>query len=254
VGVSPISYISGGGGYGGCEDPRLTLIDDTVYMLYTAFDGWGSVRIAMTSIDISDFIAGNFNWKEPVFISKPGEIQKNWAIFPEKINGSYAIIHAISPEIMIDYIDDLGELDGTTYIESLHQHDPRWQLRDRGIRGIGPAPIKTKYGWLVIYHAMQNHDPNRYKLWAMILDIKDPTKVLYRSKEPILEPDEHYENQGYKWGVVYSCGAVVKDNELFVYYGGADMVSCVAKANFPLFLKELVTIGAPKLSTKRKTK
>jgi predicted GH43/DUF377 family glycosyl hydrolase len=80
----------------------------------------------------------------------------------------------------------------------------------------------------------------------MILDAKDPTKILYNSSQPILEPDEWYENDGYKSGVVYSCGAVVKparaggEEELFVYYGGADKVSCVATANLDIFLKELM--------------
>jgi predicted GH43/DUF377 family glycosyl hydrolase len=107
--------------------------------------------------------------------------------------------------------------------------------------------MRTKYGWLVLYHKMEKHDSNRYKLWAMILDIKDPTKVLYRSSQPILEPDEWYENEGYKSGVVYSCGAVIKDGQLFVYYGGADTVSCVATAKLDAFLKELVHSNTPLL-------
>lgn len=236
-----ISYASGGGWNGGCEDPRLTLIDDTVYMLYTAFDGWGSVRIALSSISLEDFISHRFNWKKPVLISPPGEINKNWVIFPEKINGKYAILHSISPEIRIDYFDSLDEFNGNTYIQSVHQDSFLWQLRGGEVRGVGPAPIKTKYGWLILYHVIQKSDPNRYKLYAMILDNKDPTKVLYRSSGPVLSPDLWYENEGFKSGVVYSCGAVVKDGELFVYYGGADKVACVATANLDKFLKDLVS-------------
>jgi predicted GH43/DUF377 family glycosyl hydrolase len=85
----------------------------------------------------------------------------------------------------------------------------------------------------------------------MILDLKDPSKILYNSKHPILEPDEWYENEGYKAGVVYACGAVVKDGQLFVYYGGADKVSCVATANLDAFLKELVHSGASRLKSKK---
>ena len=85
----------------------------------------------------------------------------------------------------------------------------------------------------------------------MILDERDPTKVLYNSSQPILEPDEWYENEGYKSGVVYSCGAVVKNGQLFVYYGGADKVSCVATANLDLFLKELMRHRVAKLQSKR---
>jgi len=250
---SPVSYFSGGGGTGGCEDPRLTLLDGKIYLLYTAFNGWDSVRIAVTTISLEDFIAKRWqNWKKPVFISPPGEIHKNWVLFPEKINGKYAILSAISPIIMIHYFDSLNEFDGTKYIKSIHQDSPLWQLRDRGIRGVGPTPIKTKYGWLVLYHATELHDSHRYKLWAMILDKKDPTKVLYRSRRPILEPDEQYENEGLKSGVIYSCGAVVKGKNLFVYYGGADMVACVATADLDSFLKELTSKGVPKLTSKKR--
>lgn len=248
---SLISYSSGGGWGGGCEDPRITLIDNKLYMIYTAFDGWGSVRIALTSISLDDFISKRWNWKEPVLISPPGQISKNWVLFPERIKGKYAILHSISPEIMVDYLDSLDELDGHNYIYSVHQGSRLWEKRDKLTRGVGPSPLKTKYGWLVFYHKMERHDAHRYKLWAMILDLKDPTKVLYNSNQPILEPDEWYENEGYKSGVVYSCGAVIKDGKLFVYYGGADKVSCVATADLNKFLKELISSNTSKLTSKR---
>jgi predicted GH43/DUF377 family glycosyl hydrolase len=248
--TEPVFYTSGGGGNGGAEDPRITKIDDMLYMTYTAFDGWGSVRIGLTSISLEDFIAKRWRWKKPVLISPPGEIHKNWVIFPEKINGKYAILHNVSPEIMIEYVKDMNSFDGTKFIHSVHQGDPRWQLREKGIRGVGGAPIKTKYGWLIFFHAMEPDEMHRYKLWAMLLDLKDPTKILYRSKKPVLEPDAFYENQGIASGIVYSCGAVVKGEDLFVYYGGADMVTCVATANLELFLKELMTTGITKLKKK----
>jgi len=246
-----ISYGSGGGWGGGCEDPRITLLGEKVYMIYTAFDGWGSVRMALTSINLDDFISRRWNWKEPVLISPPGEIHKNWVLFPEKIKGKYAILHSISPKIMIDYFKSLDELNGDNFIYSVHQGSPLWGSRDKFIRGVGPAPIKTKYGWLVLYHKMEQHDSHRYKLWAMILDTKDPNKILYNSSRPILEPDAWYENEGYKGGVVYSCGAVIKDSALFVYYGGADKVSCVATANLDKFLKELVYSSVSTLKSKK---
>lgn len=235
----PIDYISGGGWNGGCEDPRLTLLGDTVYMLYTAFDGWGSLRIALTSIKLDDLEKKRWNWKNPVLISPPGEIHKNWVLFPEKINGKFAILHSISPEILIEYVENLSEFNGKKFIQSVHQGSPKWQLRESGMRGVGPSPIKTELGWLILYHAIEEHDQNRYKLFAMILDLKNPTKILYRSTNPILEPDTDYENNGYKWGVIYSCGAVVKNGVLFVYYGGADKVIGVATIKLADLLGDL---------------
>jgi predicted GH43/DUF377 family glycosyl hydrolase len=79
--------------------------------------------------------------------------------------------------------------------------------------------MKTKYGWLIIYQAVGTNDESRYKIGAMLLDLKDPTKVLARTKTPILEPLALYENEGCKFGVVYPCGAVIIDDRLFVYYG-----------------------------------
>ncbi|KKR73430.1 MAG: hypothetical protein UU17_C0036G0008, partial [Candidatus Nomurabacteria bacterium GW2011_GWA1_40_8] len=220
----------------------------------TAFDGWGSVRMALTSISLDDFVSKHFDWKRPVLISPPHQIHKNWVLFPEKINGKYAVLHSISPKIMIDYFKSLDELDGNNFIYSVHQASPLWQTRDRLVRGVGPSPLKTPYGWLVLYHKMDKHENHRYKLWAMILDAKDPTKILYNSHQAILEPDEWYENEGYKGGVVYSCGAVVKDGQLFVYYGGADKVSCVATTNLDKFLEELIHSKMSSLKNKKMVK
>jgi predicted GH43/DUF377 family glycosyl hydrolase len=162
-------------------------------------------------------------------------------LFPEKINGKFAILHSISPRILIDYIKDFNEFDGTKFINSYFNGDSYWENSwDNMIRGVGPTPIKTDIGWLVLYHAMDRNDPDRYKLGALVLDFKDPTKILYRSPSPILEPDEYYENEGYKAGVIYSCGAVVKDEELFVYYGGADKVIGVASIKLEDLLDNLV--------------
>lgn len=259
VSVPKVAYLSGGGCAGGSEDPRLTLIeeDDRIYLTYTAFDGWGSVRIALSSIAKDDFVNRRWRWSEPVFLSPPGEIHKSWALFPEKINGKYAILHGVTPRVLIDYVDSL-DFDETMFIKSSRPSNENVELRkgvwDSRVRGAGPPPIKTRLGWLLFYHAMDVTDPNRYKLGAMILDARDPTKVLYRSRVPVLEPEEWYENTGWKSGVVYSCGAVVKDGELYVYYGGADSVVCVAVANLDHFLDELVRYGTPRLTKKSNMK
>ncbi len=243
-GLSP--YISGGGGAGGCEDPRLTKIDNTLYMTYMAFDGYHGPRVAITSIKLKDFLNKQWKWEKPKILSRPGQTHKNWVLFPEKINGKYAILHSIAPHIAIDYVDSLDIEDFNIESRRLtHGDENSW---DNIVRGAGAPPIKTKYGWLLFYHAMDKRDPDRYKIGAMILDYKNPKKILYRARLPVLEPDEKYENEGFKSGVVYACGATLIDDDLFVYYGGADTVTCVAMANLNEFLNRMV--GKTKVKTR----
>ena len=73
----------------------------------------------------------------------------------------------------------------------------------------------------------------------MILDYKNPTKILYKSTFPIIEPDQKYENEGCKGGIVYTCGATIKDDNLILYYGGADTVVCVASCNLKKFVQQI---------------
>ena len=251
-GYDPEINVSGGG-WAGCEDPRAVVIDDNVYMSYVAFDGWSFVRQALTSIPLEQVQKHHWKWRKPVLISKPGELQKNWVLFPEKIGGRYAILHGVSPKIHVEYIDSLEELDGKKYIESLPQaggrgyHDPgRAHHWDNGMRGAGAPPLKTELGWLLLYHAIDQADPGRYKIGAMLLDLHDPTRVLYRTNEPILAPDEWYENDG-KPGVVYTCGAVIAGPNLIVYYGGGDKRIAAARANVEHFLNALTAAATPQL-------
>lgn len=230
-------YVSGGG-YGGAEDPRITRIDDRVYMTYIAFDGYNPPRVALTSILLDDFLNHRWLWERPVIISPPGVVDKNAVIFPEKINGKYVIMHRIYPDILIDFVDTLN-FDGTWWLKGEYKISPRPNMWDSRKLGAGAPPIKTKDGWLLIYQSVGNQDPGKYKIGAMLLDLKDPTKVLHRANAPILEPNEHYENNGFKAGVAYPCGAVVIDDTLFVYYGAADSYVCLATANLDEFLSEL---------------
>jgi len=241
------SYLSGGS-WGGAEDPRIVQVEgeDNLYMTYTACDN--GLRVGLTSIKVDDFLNKKWKWKRPVLISPPGEVHKNWLIFPEKISGQYAILHSIKPDVQIEYVDNL-EFKDTDYIKSFHGGEPRKGCWDKWLRGAGAPPIKTKDGWLVFYHAMDN-DWSKYKVGAMLLDLKDPTKILYRAKEPVLEPNEHYENCGYKPGVVYVSGAVIKDENLLVYYGCSDNFVGVAYTPLNEFLEELKKDAKPKLKTK----
>ena len=239
-----------GGSFGGSEDPRIVRIneEDTIYMTYTACDD--GLGVALTSIKINDFLNKKWKWKTPRLISKPGEVHKNWVIFPEKVNGKYAILHSISPEISIAYRESLKFQEGE-YIQSYYDNNSRRKnCWDNWLRGAGAPPLKTHLGWLLFYQAMDETDPGKYKVGVMILDLNDPTKILYRAQEPVLEPEKDYENNGIKAGVVYVTGAVVKNGELLVYYGASDSYIGVAYTNLEQFLETLKKEARPKLKIK----
>lgn len=242
---SPVLYPSGGS-WGGCEDPRMVAIDGRIYVTYNAFDGWDFIRVACISISEEDFVAKRFGeWTPPHLLSRPGERHKNWVIFPEKINGKFAVLHSINPKPEVAYVDDLNAVGDTEpFIKSFEgargsipSNSGGW---DHFVRSAGPPPIKTDRGWLVLYHAMSEHETHRYKLGAMLLDLADPTKIIARAAMPVLSPDEFYENDG-KPGIVYAGGATVQGDMLYVYYGGADKVVCVAMAPINTFVDALLT-------------
>lgn len=238
------SYVSGGGWMGGCEDPRLTRIGDRVFMTYVAFDGYSRPRVALSSISLDDFLARNWRWRKPVLISPPGVIDKNACILPEKVNGKYVIFHRIFPDILIDFLDDL-DFDGKTkWLKGQFRIGTRVDYWDSRKVGAGPPPIKTEAGWLLIYHAVGEQASDSYKIGAMLLDRTDPTRVLARSPEPILEPEAWYETEGFKSNVVYPCGAAVTGERLFIYYGSADRVVCVASVKLDGLVEQLIDTGA----------
>lgn len=245
-------FYTSGGSWGGAEDPRAVKIDGQIYMLYVAFEGWASVRMALTSIALKDLQNGKWNWRKPILISPPGEINKNWLLFPEKVKGKYAILHSIAPKLLIEYVDSLDDLKNN-YIRSPRPQGPqpgRSEYWDNLLRGAGPPPLKTELGWLLLYHAIDKRDSGRYKLGAMILDKNNPEKILYRSNLPILSPEMHYENNG-KPGIVYASGAVIKNNKLYVYYGGGDRVVCVATAPLHNFLHHVKNNQKPTMQFSR---
>lgn len=240
-------YMSGGG-YGGAEDPRATIIGDRLYMTYVAYDGVTPPRIALTSIALKHFLNKRWLWEKPVLISPPGVVDKSAVIFPEKIHGKYAILHRIYPNILLDYVDSL-KFDGATWLKGEFKITPRPGKWDSRKIGAGAPPIKTDFGWLLIYQSVGEQDPSKYKVGAMLLDLDDPSIVLYRSQSPILEPEASYENDGFKAGVIYPCGATVIGKTLYVYYGGADSHVCVATANLNDFLRELRHSEVARLTT-----
>lgn len=222
----------------GCEDPRLTRIDETLYMCYTAYDGKNPPRVALTSIPMSDFLAKRFNsWAKPILISPPGVDDKDAALFPRKIGGKYAILHRMGVSIWLDFVDDLNFGEGR-WLGGKILMSPRAESDSRKI-GIAGPPIETKDGWLLIYHGISRDKDNHYHLRAALLDLDDPTRVIVRTKNPIFEPETAYEKIGDVHNVVFSNGAVVIDETLFIYYGGADKLIGVATIKMSELLEKL---------------
>lgn len=214
-------------GFSGCEDPRLTKFGDKIYMFYTAYDGLAPPQVALTAISVENFVAQNWQWDKPKLISNPLIDNKNACLFPEKINEKFVILHRTAGEdIALDFVADLN-FENNNQLEKEAAIMPRPESWDSAKIGISGPPIKTELGWLLIYHGVSKFDKN-YRLGYMILDLNDPFNVLYRSPFPILEPEFNFEKKGVVENVVFSCGAVEKDGQIFLYYGGADRVMAVA--------------------------
>ncbi|MFH1846468.1 MAG: glycosidase [Candidatus Omnitrophota bacterium] len=221
----------------GVEDPRLTRIGDRIYLNYTAYGtntGMAypvhGVQIGITSISVSDFLEKKWNWAKRFYPFFRVD-NKNSFLFPEKIKGKYVMIHRIPPHMWIAYSDDMKVWDNQKILMS-----PKFEWEHFKIGG-GAPPIKTDKGWIIIYHGVDKH--MCYRLGIALLDLTDPGKVIARHEKPFLEPEEHYEVGGIVPNVTFSCGAVLIDKTIFLYYGGADTVICVATATVKDVLKLL---------------
>ena len=241
-----------GGGWGGCEDPRAVLIEEDIYMTFNVFNGWDSMRVAVTSIKEENLLNKKWFWHNFSYLSHPGDRQKNWVLFPEKINGKFVIFHNLDKgdptRVGVTYVHKLDASETPSGKDApdpqtLPDHMVAWHSRTRSAAA---PPIKTKEGWLLLYHAMDKDDPDRYKLGALLLDLKNPEKVLYRAQRPILEPDAWYEND-WKPGIIYASGAVVKNGRLFVYYGGGDKHIAMASIKLDDLTDSMKKNGAVKL-------
>ena len=135
--IPPKSVYQSGFGVAGCEDPRITKMDEDkrIYMTYNAFNGW-LPRVALTSITIKDFIKNKWNWETPVIISPPEQPHKNWIIFPEKIDDKYAILHSIVPTVEIEYRKSLNGIGkNQPYIKSWVGLRDKIPLKEKKITG-----------------------------------------------------------------------------------------------------------------------
>ena len=211
----------------GMEDVRLVLFDDggeqTYYGTYTAYDG---KKITSQLFETKDFL--NFQIHS---LTGKAVVDKGMAVFPQKIDGKYAIISRQGGEnISIMFSEDLFHWE-----EEQLLMEPKYPFEISQIGNCG-SPIKTEKGWLLLTHGV---GPMRhYTIGAALLDLDDPTKVISRLDRPLIWAEED-EREGYVPNVVYSCGGMLHDEKLFIPYAMSDSMTGFAWLNMNELITEL---------------
>ena len=168
---------------------------------------------------------------------------RNVLLFPEKVGGKYFMLHRPmdwvgeeygtgQPSIWIASSEDMLGFRNSRLLAK-----PRYDWEQVKI-GANTPPVRTKHGWLILYHGV---GPDRhYRLGAMLLDLHDPRRVLHRTPHWILQPEMGYEVDGPYSGCVFPCGKVVINGTLFVYYGAADKYVALATCRLDDLLTHLL--------------
>ena len=181
-------------------------------------------------------------WIRAGWLTDPLLDDRDVILFPEKVNGQYIMMHRplewVGPEYGTEHacawISMSDDLLGFRKSRLLIKNKYPWETAKLGIN---IPPIRTPHGWLTIYHAL-GHD-KFYRLGALLLDLDDPARVLHRTPDWLMQPEEDYEIEGFYRGVCFPCGAVVIGGTLFVYYGGADKYCAVATCDFQELIDHL---------------
>lgn len=213
----------------GIEDCRVATMSDGYHLTYTKVSAYG---VGVGYIYTKDW--KHFDRRGMIFPPH----NKDCAFFEEKINGKYYALHRpSSPELGGNYIWIAESPDCIHWGNHQLLAKTRAGKWDSARVGAGAAPIRTEKGWLEIYHgATEEH---RYCLGALLLDLKDPSIVIARSEEPIMEPTMTYEQNGFFGQVVFTNGHIIKGDTITVYYGASDEVICGARFSIREILQSL---------------
>ncbi len=223
----------------GCEDPRVTFFEGKYYIFYTALSkypfGPEGIKVAVAvSKDLKEV-------EERHFVTPFNA--KAMTLFPERINGKITVIfsaHTDMPPAKVaiaqfDHIEQLWDNNfWDEWIKNLDSHSVDFKRGSYDHIEIGAPPVKTKYGWLLIYSHIQNYfgSPEGldriFGIEALLLDINDPTKIISRTKGPIIAPEESYELSGYISNITFPTGAILNKDTLTIHYGAADTTACIA--------------------------
>lgn len=211
----------------GVEDPRLTRVDelDAWVISYTAFGPGGPAISLATTRD--------FRSVERLGVVRTPE-DKNGALLPRRVDGDFVLFHR--PVTVIGARSDVW-LSRSSDLRQWGSPEPVFTARsggwwDSARIGMGPPPLETPEGWLVVYHGVrQTVAGSLYRVGLALLDLDRPTQVIRRCSEWVLGPNEDYELMGDVPGVVFPCGLVhdADTDELRLYYGAAD--TCIAMAS-----------------------
>ncbi|MDR2057952.1 MAG: glycoside hydrolase family 130 protein [Dysgonamonadaceae bacterium] len=213
----------------GIEDCRIATTSDGFFLTFTEVS---PVAVGVGLMHTTD-------WKE---FTRHGMIfpphNKDCAFFESKINNRYYALHRpSSPELGGNYIWLAESPDRLHWGNHQCVATTRKGMWDSARIGAGASPIQTQEGWLEIYHgADSNH---RYCLGALLLDTNNPSKVLARSKEPIMEPVYPYEQTGFFGNVVFTNGHWIEGDTIHLYYGASDEVICLADFSISEILDSL---------------
>jgi len=200
----------------GVEDPRIVFLNGTFYVTYTGYSVHGTRASLARSANLIDW--------ERMGVVLPDEDNKDHALFPAKIGGRYCMCHRREPDIWLAYSNDLRH-----WTDHQRVFGPRagWESLKVGISG---PPIRIPEGWLLVYHGVD--EALYYRQGVALLDLDDPTRVLSRPAECVLEPREPWEHLGDVPHVVFSCATLRVGDELWIYYGGADRA--IGQASCPM--------------------
>jgi predicted GH43/DUF377 family glycosyl hydrolase len=197
-------------------------VDDTYYIIYTAYSHY-SPRLALAKTE--DFE----NFERIALISEP--VNKNAVIFPKRFKRRYVRYDRPMSAGIATWISYSYDLLHWGDSKMVFETRPGYWDADR--IGPGAPPIRTKKGWLLIYHGVKRTSAGPiYRLGVALFDLKDPATLIGRSREPILSPTEYYERVGDVPNVVFTTGAILEKNgEVKIYYGACDTSICLATAH-----------------------
>lgn len=205
-------------------DPRIVKIENTYYVTWcTEFYG-PTIGVGMTE-DFKSFIR-----LENAFLP----FNRNGVLFPRKINGNYIMLNRPSDMGHTPFGDIFLSESPDMQYWGRHRHvmskgDIGWWQSTK--IGAGPIPIETTEGWLLFYHGVIcTCNGFVYSMGAVILDINQPDKVLYRTGDYLLTPELEYETVGFVPNVVFPCGALydADTGRITIYYGAADTYTAIA--------------------------